>query len=418
MFRFVVLSLSTALVLLGAVLSGTHVNAATGDPFAIQRWPGEELTIETLSGLRILIQSETGERLTDQDADITLLPGEICDHHLYRKANEEYPIWQRSSAGQQLPSNSVTAQSIRLCPVDKTTVLLIEVDGVSILIVPPRWVDGETAYASEDVVSADLLILPSSDPDNLSSPSIQSLVAALKPQTILLSGLESSDDFFADVAATIYPKAELRTVDHNTLAVCHQKDYQKSKPSVVRLSSNVWQMPEELDERFTAMELASDYSQRVLTQLSTNRMNFKPSNGTHTPRWNAEHMTGRQLGFFSQIYHAVDPMIPVMDFNPKQMPEDYVPANPSWDGAEEARRMKQVSQYCRRFAYLLDEIDLDDKPPAVRWPTLRALVDQMENHFQEHTANVVKKFDLPDWPAEEPAAHATAPPISKPVLVP
>ncbi|KAA1258816.1 hypothetical protein LF1_13400 [Rubripirellula obstinata] len=413
MFRVIVLSSLFASLLLTATLK-----ANTGDPIAIQRWPGEELTIETFSGLRLLIQSETGERLTDQNADITLLPGETCDHHLYRKANEEHPIWQRTSSKQGVPPNAVTVRSVRLCPVDQTTVLFIEVDGISILIVPPRWVDGESAYSSEEVVSADLLILPSTDPENLSSPSIQSLVAALKPQSILLSGLDIDDDSFAEVAEAIFPNAKQRTIEHNALAIRHQEDYQKQKSSIVRLSSKAWEMPEEIDERFQAMETACDYSQRVLTQLSTNRMNFKPSNGTHTPRWNAEHMMGRQLKFFSKIYYSIDPMIPIMDLNPAQMPDDYVPAHPTWDGAEEARQIKRVSQFCRRFAYLLDGMSLDDKPPAVRWPTLGALLEKMESHYQEHTANVVKKFELPDWPAEQPSVHATAPPITKPVLVP
>ena len=44
-------------------------------------------------------------------------------------------------------------------------------------------------------------------------------------------------------------------------------------------------------------------------------------------------------------------------------------------------------------------IDLDVQAPGSRW-TLRRLFRQMEAHYGEHTANVVKKFDLPDWPAE------------------
>lgn len=413
MYRILIISF-----LFASLSHCANVQAENGDPIAIQRWPGEELTIETHSGLRLLIQSETGERLTDQNADITLLPGENCDHRLYRKPNEEHPIWQRSSSKQEAVANAATARSIRLRPVDQTTVLLIEVDGVSILIVPPSWADGESAYASEEALSADLLILPSSDAEKLSSASIQSLVAALEPQTILLSGFGIDDDSFAEVAKAIDPKAKARTVEHNTLAVCHQENYQKWKPQVVRLDSKKWEMPEELNESFVAMEASSKYCQRVLTQLSTNRMNFKPSNGTHTPRWNAEHMMGRQLKFFSQIYHVADSVIPVMDLNPKQMPEDYVPAHPNWDGAEEARQIGRVGQFCRRYAYLLDGIELGDKPPAGRWPTLQALVTQMEKHYKEHTANVVEKFDLPDWPAEQPTVHATAPPISKPVLVP
>ena len=402
----------------GSLALRTQVQAASGDPIAIQRWTGEELTIETHSGLRLLIQSETGERLTDQDADITLLPGEICGHRLYRKPNEEHPIWQRASLTQQVVDGAATVESIRLRPTDQAMVMLIEVDGVSILIVPPSWGDGESAYASEETISADVLILPNTDPERLSSPSIQSLVEALKPQAVLLSGLEIDDDSFDQIAESIYPNADSRTINHNTFAIRQLENYQKAKPAVIRMDNHLWEMPEEMNEKFLAMEESSAYCQRVLTQLSTNRMNFKPSNGTHTPRWNAEHMMGRQLKFFSQIYHAVDPIIPIIDLNPAQMPEDYVAAHPNWDGAEEARQIQQVGQFCRRYAYLLGDIGLDGKPPVTRSRTVRGLLELMEKHFTEHTTNVVKKFDLPDWPAEQPTLHATAPPISKPVLVP
>ena len=69
---------------------------------------------------------------------------------------------------------------------------------------------------------------------------------------------------------------------------------------------------------------------------------------------------GRELVFFSQIYNAVDPMIPVMDLNPKQMPKDYEFAHPDWTGAEEARQMQRVAAFTRRFAYLLDKMELDE----------------------------------------------------------
>lgn len=160
------------------------------------------------------------------------------------------------------------------------------------------------------------------------------------------------------------------------------------------------EIPEHLRELFDRMEAANRQSQDVFRKLSTNQMNFKPSNGSHTPRWNAEHMAGRQLLFFSQIYHALDPKIPVFNWNPAQMPPDYKARHPEWSGKDEARAMQRVDDFCRRYAYLLKDTDLDAKPPATRWPSLRALLLQMERHYGEHTANVVKKFDLPDWPAE------------------
>lgn len=159
-------------------------------------------------------------------------------------------------------------------------------------------------------------------------------------------------------------------------------------------------VPEHLRELFDRMEAANRRSQDVFRQLSVEQMNFKPANGTHTPRWNTEHMSGRQLLFFSQIYHALDPSIPVVDWNPQQMPEDYEARHPDWSGADEARGMQRVDDFCRRYAYLLKDIQLKDKPPATFWPSLEALLLQMENHYDEHTANVKKKFELPDWPRD------------------
>ncbi len=159
-------------------------------------------------------------------------------------------------------------------------------------------------------------------------------------------------------------------------------------------------VPEQLRELFDRMEAANRRSQDVFRQLSVEQMNFKPSDGTHTPRWNAEHMAGRQLLFFSQIYHALDSSIPVVDQNPQQMPADYEARNLGWSGKDEARAMQRVDDFCRRYAYLLKDIQVDEKPPASSWRSLGALLLQMEKHYDEHTANVKKKFQLPDWPKE------------------
>jgi|GEM_PF-2499005 len=159
-------------------------------------------------------------------------------------------------------------------------------------------------------------------------------------------------------------------------------------------------VPEHLRKMFDRMEAANRLSQDVFRQLSVEQMNFNSSNGTHTPRWNAEHMSGRQLLFFSQIYHALDPNIPIFDWNPKQMPMDYEARHPTWSGADEARAMQRVDDFSRRYAYLLNDIQLNDEPPATFWPSFKALLLQMEEHYAEHTANVKKKFELPDWPKE------------------
>ena len=61
--------------------------------------------------------------------------------------------------------------------------------------------------------------------------------------------------------------------------------------------------------------------------------------------------------------------------------------------------MERVDAFTRRFAYLLDALDLDQKPAGSSW-TPRGLLLQMQRHYGEHTANVIKKFELKDWPKE------------------
>lgn len=154
----------------------------------------------------------------------------------------------------------------------------------------------------------------------------------------------------------------------------------------------------DLESMFDAMEASIEKSAKVFEELTVEQMNFRPADGSHTPRWNAEHLAGRQLQFFSQIYNAKNPQIPVVDINPKQMPDDYEFLHPQWTGAQEAERMRAVSQYCRRYAYLLNDIGLDNKPPAGRWPSLRSLLGTMDKHYTQHTGNVIKKMDAEGWP--------------------
>ena len=113
-------------------------------------------------------------------------------------------------------------------------------------------------------------------------------------------------------------------------------------------------------------------------------------------------MMGRQLGFFSQIYAALDPEITAINLNPKQLPKDYSPAHPKWDGSEEARQMQRSAAFVRRFAYLLDGVNLNKRAPGSRW-TPRGLLEQMVRHFNSHTANVKKKFQLEGWPKRQEA---------------
>ena len=59
--------------------------------------------------------------------------------------------------------------------------------------------------------------------------------------------------------------------------------------------------------------------------------------------------------------------------------------------------MERVAALVRRFGFLLSGAELDQRAPGSPWP-LRRLFQQMQRHYGQHTANVRKKFELPDWP--------------------
>lgn len=159
-------------------------------------------------------------------------------------------------------------------------------------------------------------------------------------------------------------------------------------------------LPSETAELFKKMRSSTAANAKVYAALSTDQMNFSPADGSHTPRWNAEHISASQLRFFSQIYHELDPNVPVMDWAPKQMPADYKAAHPKWTGKKEAKRMIAVDDFCQRYAYLLAEVDLDSKPPVTFWTSYRALLTKLAGHSTEHTANVKKKMTASDWPTK------------------
>ncbi len=352
--------------------------AAEGEPMAVRSWPAGTVTLETHWGHKLaLVVGETDKQRDDYEFAVS--SSDSYDHVLSRLPNQE-----KTSLGpaSEAPKDGNAIRIRTLCP--GTSV--VNVDGVTILVVdlsiPP------TADLPQRV---DLAILHG-DVNSAMAGGIVEAATGIDVGTILLCG--SVDKQAEKVLGELN---DLEHISHNTLAFI-SSDSVPEKTRLVMLADKPWQMPADLAREFAAMEKSCKDSQQVFAKLSTEQMNFKPENGTHTPRWNAEHMMGRQLLFFSQIYHSVDSSLPIIDLNPKQMPPDYRFAHPDWNGAEEARQMQRVSDYTRRFAYLLDGKKLTDKATGTFWPSLGALLRQMQRHYGEHTANTQKKFELPGFP--------------------
>ena len=207
----------------------------------------------------------------------------------------------------------------------------------------------------------------------------------------LLVDLEPVDTFLAALG----DEFEVERAAGNTLAV--SAAYRPAKPRVVILGYQPWTPPEELATLMRAKEAATQASEAVFAPLSVEQMNFRPSDGTHTPRWNAEHMMGRELLFFTKALAERDKAFVEHDLNPAQMPPDYQAAHPDWTGAEEARQIERVRLLVRRFAYVFGDESLDSAAWNDGW-TFRFLLERMIDHYGQHTENVRQKFEAPDWP--------------------
>ncbi|MCM2373737.1 DinB family protein [Aporhodopirellula aestuarii] len=362
------------------LLVASGLSAAEGDPIAVRSWPGGVVSIETQWGLGLAVKPSTSDELVvpDDVGQILAVGGDRLNHVLSRLPNQADVQWSPVGEASKWDPNAIEVRTI-----DDHTIR-IDVDGVRVIVVSG---DGTGTFMATkaDKQNVDVLVLSNIAVGQLASDRIKILVRSWRPQFVLPLAIPADETDASKRAAA------------NTFAVS-ASEAPNREPKTVLISQTPWEMPDELAVLFGKMEQACSESQQVFAELSVEQLNFKPANGTHTPRWNVEHMMGRQLQFFSQIYHAIDSSIPVMNLNPKQMPADYQFAHPDWDGAEEARQMQRASEFCRRFAYLLDGMSVNDKAPGSRWPSLRALLVQMQKHYHEHTENTVKKFELPGWP--------------------
>ncbi len=389
--------------------------ADEGHPVAIRYWPEQAVTVETMWNFHIGLRNGDAPDVLPRTPDLELRlekqesagrPESVHVHAwagseshefvLDRKPNEEQPTWMPAEKSEDRSDNSVLVWHI---PVALETALgkpafvsMIAVDGVR--IVDAGGATAEAFLAAMRASPAHVRMLPSLDAILVTGPrpdaeSLKGIAELMKPRRIVIaadSGLESVGD------------ETIRSIPHNTLALSAASE-ETFMTQFVSLRETRWEMSDDLAGLYAKKEAACESSREVFAALSAEQMNFVPGDGTHTPRWNAEHMMGRELGFFSQIYSAIDPSIPVMDLNPEQMPDDYQAAHPDWNGAEEALQMERVEHFNRRFAYLLDGIDLDGRIKGNPFPSLRALLVQMDRHYREHTGNVEKKMKLPNWPA-------------------
>ena len=375
------------LVLLG--LTGSPLVADDGQPVAIRHWKGDAFTVETMWGFDIgLGVDESNLSELPRKPDLNLLDVDFGEHRTLQRS----PNQTKFSILDEKPADIVNAVTIYRR--EKNQPAMVKVDGLVILFFrdKPPAADLDEMKTIRDILegtqegSDRLAVIATGDDYNQAV--CEKIVDFFKPRLLVVN---SNVKKVGDRAVEAVP--------HNTVAVSHTKR-KKATTRIVSLGTKPYQMSEELAELFAKKEAACAKSRSVFAKLSVDQMNFKPANGTHTPRWNTEHMMGRELGFFSKLYHAVDPEIPVMNVNPAQMPDKYKFAHPDWTGEEEARQTARVEAFTRRFAYLLDGMDLNERPKGSRSWSPKKLLTVMARHYKEHTDNVVDKMKLEGWPGK------------------
>jgi len=285
----------------------------------------------------------------------------------------------------------------------ENAMLLIQTDGVRILHCGGLGQRELSAEQLERIGEVDVLCIPVGGVDTIDGSQAAAIVGQLNPRivipihyktealTVELEPVGPFLDALSDDYKRVHPNG-------NTLAVSGGAS--GDRPRVVLLGHTPWEMPAELDALLDAKEAAFNESMATFAGLRADQLNHRPGNGTHTPRWNIEHMLSVELAFFSSVYSNIDPEIAPIQIFPQQMPPDYIPAHPGWDGEAEVRQAQRVRDFTRRFAYLLDGVPLDELPEgAPRFAgDLRGLFRLTEDHWREHTANVRAKFELEDWP--------------------
>lgn len=432
------------IVLVAVLAAQSTASADPGKPVAVHWWGQATVSIETYWNLRIVIDPFAlgiGYDNPHLAADLVLITHEHPDHNnealvedepivvrgltangrvaplrriLDRLPNQERPTWTDANVSAIRSTHEVTVTAVPAWHDDEqgrnrgaNAMFVIDVDGLRIVHCGDLGQSRLTDEQLQALGHVDVLLIPVGGIYTIDGRQAVDVIAQVKPRVAipihfktpaLTFGLRAVEPFIEAVG----DRWPVRRHTHNTLAICselHADELPAGKggTEVALLDYQPWQPRGELADLFARMERACRDAQAVFDPLSIDQMNFRPSDGTHTPRWNAEHMMGRELLFFTQIYARREPAIAPMDLNPAQMPPDYKAAHPTWSGAEEARQMERVSALARRFGYLLEDVDLGKQAAGSAWSPRRLFL-QMESHYGEHTANVKKKFLLPDWP--------------------
>lgn len=393
--------------------------AESGMPVAFRTWPDQTITIETYWGLHISVgpgtstvepdpalngaslavrlpvdqqdsEVEWAEETSQGEVSVGLDQLEVLNVILDREPNTD-------RAGLIEPGTDPTANAVSVMawrpigadPVVLLPVVLVQADGVDVVYGTPASLHA----AGEDILqtlgvdgAVDVAVLVLDGQEAIDVGQVKALGAHLKATHVYLTG-----------SAQLTGAMPTREAVGNTTALLPGTEQGDEGAVLLKHADKPWQAPEPMDVLLTGLESAAGEWAAVFEPLSINQMNHRPANGTHTPRWNVEHMASRQMFFLTLLYNWADPTFPHLRLDPAQMPPDYKPLHPDWTGAEEARRIYRTCAFVRRFAYTFNGKDLNQPAPGGRI-NFNAIVLQLTRHYPDHTRNVLEKMELDDWP--------------------
>jgi len=397
-------TLTRIVSVLGVLLTGASItrSAEPGLPVGVRWWGEETVSVESAWNLRVSISATTENA---READLSVIVGKLptdLGHSVVTAVGADLDV----SLDRPVNSADVSIEATESATVSPNTVrvrsfegdalwVLVQCDGVSILYTNDEGAQSVPGEVTSEIDAIDVLVLPI----GVENPG--ALISAASARKVVPIGFRSpkSRDFKA-FEERIDSAASRRDAVGNTTAV--STEIPSGSAGLDVLKARPWRARGKLVSLLKSIDRKNRKSQETFAPLSANQMNHKPANGTHAPRWNVEHMAGTELAFFTSVYSNVSADIPVVQRFPAQQPPDYVPANPEYDGAEEARQMERILALRNRFAYLLDGLDLETLPRgAPRFTgSLEGMCERVGDHYDEHTAHVHKKFKLDDWPEE------------------
>lgn len=298
------------------------------------------------------------------------------------------PSWHDDAQGEQRGANAM---------------FLIEVDGVRILHCGDLGQSELTTEQLAEIGPIDAMLLPVGGTYTIDGKTAARIASQVAPRYVVPIHFKTPDgrielDTAASFLAALDENVGRREAVGNTLAVASATESSAPGLTAVVLRHRPWEAPEHIREGLARIREARSSLAATVASLTVEQLDHKPSNGTHTVRWNAEHTAGSELIFMSLVFRHSNEALPIIRVTPAQQPADYSPAHPDWTAAEEAAHMRRTGEFAERFAYLFDGIDPDEERYPAFFKSLNGLFDLMHNHYNRHHEQVKKKFELADWP--------------------